>query len=178
MSGPGVMSGPLLPGGDGRKDTGRYGTGRIFSKARFRPSGPSMRREGCWCVARFGGRLPLREPLVGCGEMGLGVSFVERLRGSMGIVKRREMREATSRQWQGVYTMWPRGRHSANTRILALVRVISDTACFPQDTDLRMTSSTDKGDRKQFCCSAAAAIIEVEDFMMPRSKSLESIVLR
>ena len=66
--------------------------------------------------------------------MGLGVALVECLRGSMAIVKIRGIGEAESCQWQGVYTVRPRWRHSAEIRTLTLTRIISglsDTVCFP-----------------------------------------------
>jgi len=64
-------------------------------------------RKGCRLVTGFRGRLPLTEPLASGGEMGFGAAFAERPRNSMEIVKRRMMREAKTRQWQGVYTVWP-----------------------------------------------------------------------
>ena len=88
-------------------------------------------RKGCWWVTRFSDRLPMTGLLVRGDGLRLMVASVERLWGSMAIVKRREMREAKSSQRQGVYTVWPRRRHSAEIRILTPMRIISNTACFP-----------------------------------------------
>ena len=121
---------PLLPGGDGGKDAGRGEVGRI---SRGEDTNDSVSvfwavdaRKGCRLVTRFRGRLPLTEPLASGGEMGFGVASAERPRNSMEIVKRREMREAKSRQWQRVYTVWPRrGRAATEIRILTPMRIIS-----------------------------------------------------
>lgn len=117
-------------------------------------------------MTRFSGRLPpvIERPVSG-GEFEFGVAFVECLRSSMAVVKRREMCEAGSHQRQGVYTAWPRGGHSAGTWMLTLVRIISHTACFPypgSKTDLRYTtSSTIRGDRIQRWCNPGAVVIQV-----------------
>ena len=46
-------------------------------------------------MAGFSGRLPLTEPLASGGEMGFGVVFFERLRGSMAMVRRGDLRGET-----------------------------------------------------------------------------------
>lgn len=63
-------------------------------------------------MTRFGDRLALKESLGGCGGAGFGADFVEYeyLRGSMAMVKGREIWEAKSCQRQGVYTIRTRGR--------------------------------------------------------------------
>ena len=83
-------------------------------------------------MIKFNGSLALTE-LLGGGETEFGVVIVECLRGSMAIVKRRGMGEAKPCQRQGVYTMRPRRRHSAEIRILTPTGIISgfyDTAWF------------------------------------------------
>lgn len=112
---------PLLPGSDGGKDTGRGGTGRI-SRGQDTNELVSIvwavdARKGRRLVTRFRGRLPLTEPLASSGEVGFGVVSAERPRNSMEIVKGREMREAKSRQWQGVYTVATTEVHCRNSNI-------------------------------------------------------------
>lgn len=91
---------PLAPEGDGGKDTGRGGTGRVsrdeISDVKDSVSTICL-RNGCWWVTGFSGRLPLDRPVSG-DEFEFGVAFVECLRSSMAIARRREMCEAKSRR--------------------------------------------------------------------------------
>lgn len=83
-----------LPGGDGRKGTGRGGTGGI---SRGEGSDKNVMVSTAWAVDAckvcgwmigFSGRLPLTELFVSGGEMGFGVAFFECLRGSMVMARR------------------------------------------------------------------------------------------
>lgn len=95
--------GPPLLGGDGGEDTGRSGTGGISwgddsdAKATVPTVWAVGTRKGCWWATGLSDRLSLAELLVGGGEMGFGVVFFERLRGSMAIAGRGEICEAKSR---------------------------------------------------------------------------------